>query len=68
MKAGIVTFSAASNYGAALQCRCLVEVLSGQGLDVRVIDYRPSYLTEPYRILKPYYLKKPSILLRLPFR
>ena len=68
MKAGIVTFSAASNYGAALQCRCLVEVLSGQGLDVRVVDYRPSYLTEPYRILKPYYLKKPSTLLQLPFR
>lgn len=68
MKVGIVTFSAASNYGAALQCRCLVEVLAGLGLDAHVLDYRPQYLTEPYRILKPYYLKKPALLLQLPFR
>ena len=68
MKVGIVTFSAAYNYGAALQCRCLQEVLSGLGLDAYVVDYRPAYLTEPYKILKPYYLKKPAILVRLPFR
>lgn len=68
MKAGIVTFSAASNYGAALQCRCLAEVLSKLGLDTCVVDYRPAFLTEPYRILKPYYFKKPAILLQLPFR
>ena len=68
MKVGIVTFSAAYNYGAALQCRCLEEVLSGLGLDVSVVDYRPACLTEPYKILKPYYFKKPAILLKLPFR
>lgn len=68
MKVGIVTFSAARNYGAALQCRCLLEVLTDLGLDARVVDYRPGYLTEPYKILKPYYLKKPSILVQLPWR
>jgi hypothetical protein len=68
MKVGIVTFSAAYNYGAALQCRCLQEVLSGLGLDAYVVDYRPAYLTEPYKILKPYYCKKPAILFQLPFR
>lgn len=68
MRVGIVTFSAAFNYGAALQCRCLLEVLRGLGLEVYVLDYRPAYLTEPYKILKPYYFKKLSILLSLPRR
>ncbi|MBR1569650.1 MAG: polysaccharide pyruvyl transferase family protein [Bacteroidales bacterium] len=68
MKVGIVTFHAARNYGAVLQCRCLKEVLSSLGHEVHVVDYRPRYLTEPYRILKPYYLKRPSILFRLPVR
>ena len=68
MRVGIVTFSAAYNYGAALQCRCLLEVLRGLGLEAYVLDYRPAYLTEPYKILKPYYFKKLSILLSLPWR
>lgn len=68
MRVGIVTFSAAANYGAALQCRCLAEVLSGLGLEVHVLNYRPDYLTEPYKILKPYYFKRLSIFLSLPVR
>lgn len=68
MKVGIVTFWGAGNYGAALQCRCMAEVLRSLGLDAGVVDYAPSYLTEPYRVFKPYYLKKPAILLQLPFR
>ena len=52
MKTGILTFSAADNYGAMLQCRCLYEVLRGLGHDVSVIDYRPEYLTAPYGLWK----------------
>ncbi len=68
MKLGIVTFHAAYNYGAVLQCRCLKEVLSALGHEVHVLDYRPKYLTEPYRILKPYYFKKPLLAVSLPWR
>ncbi len=68
MKLGIASFHAAYNYGAALQCRCLKEVLGSLGHEVHVLDYRPDYLTEPYRILKPYYLKKPLLALSLPWR
>lgn len=68
MRLGIVSFHAAYNYGAALQCRCLKEVLGALGHEVHVLDYRPDYLTEPYRILKPYYLKKPLVALSLPWR
>lgn len=50
MKIGIFTFHCAVNYGAVLQTYCLQEVLKGMGHDVYVIDYRPKYLFEPYKI------------------
>ena len=52
MKIGILTFHAAQNYGAVLQCRCLYEVLRGLGHEVHVLDYRPAFLTEPYKLWK----------------
>lgn len=49
MKVGILTFHCAHNYGAMLQAYATQELLRGAGHQVEVIDYRPSYLTDPYR-------------------
>jgi len=38
MKAGIVTFHTANNYGAVLQCYALSEVLKMNGLDVGLVE------------------------------
>lgn len=50
MKIGIFTFHCAANYGAVLQTYCLQEVLKSMGHEVYVIDYRPKYLIDPYKI------------------
>ena len=65
MKIGILTFHAAKNYGAVLQCRCLYEVLKSLGHEVSVIDYRPDYLTAPYRLWKNKFLKHPMTMLKV---
>lgn len=65
MKIGILTFHAADNYGAVLQCRCLYEVLRTLGHDVSIIDYRPEYLTTPYRLWNNKYLKHPMTMLKV---
>lgn len=44
MKIGILTFSAAHNFGAVLQCFGLYKTVQQLGFDVEVIDYRPDYL------------------------
>lgn len=49
MKIGIFTFHCAINYGAVLQAYCLQEYLKSLGHDVYIIDYRPNYLTKPYK-------------------
>ena len=49
MRIGILTFHCAHNYGAMLQCYALQEYLKGRGDEVYVIDYRPDYLTHPYK-------------------
>lgn len=46
MKIGILTFSCAYNYGAALQCYALQEHLKLSGHEVSIINYRPNYLCE----------------------
>ncbi|MBR5924619.1 MAG: polysaccharide pyruvyl transferase family protein [Bacteroidales bacterium] len=68
MRIGILTFHAAKNYGAVLQCRCLYEVLKSLGHDVSVIDYRPDYLIEPYKIWKNKFLKHPMTMLKVSSR
>ena len=50
MKIGILTFHCAHNYGAVLQCYAMQEFLRSQGHDVEIINYRPNYLLEPYKI------------------
>lgn len=52
MKIGILTFHCAHNYGAVLQCYALQEILKRLGHDVKVVDYRPSYLVKPYKTLR----------------
>lgn len=52
MKIGILTFHAADNYGAVLQAYGLKEVLYEMGHQVSIIDYKPKYLTEVYRIFR----------------
>lgn len=51
MKIGILTFSAAVNYGAVLQAYALKSTLEYMGHDAHVIDYRPKYLTECYKVI-----------------
>ncbi len=50
MKIGILTFHCAHNYGAVLQCYALQQVLISMGYEVEVVDYRPQYLLQPYKI------------------
>lgn len=52
MRVGILTFHCARNYGAVLQAYALQTYLEKLGHQVYVIDYRPSYLVEPYRLFK----------------
>lgn len=68
MKTGILTFHAAKNYGAVLQCRCLYEVLKSLGHEVSVIDYRPDYLVEPYKLWKRSFLRHPGTVLKVSAR
>ena len=50
MKIGVLTFHCAHNYGAVLQCYATQEFLKSQGHDVEIINYRPEYLLDPYRL------------------
>lgn len=62
MKIGILTFHCAHNYGAVLQTYALQEKLKELGQDVYIIDYRPDYLIDPYKIfnIKKLSFKNPS--------
>lgn len=64
MKIGILTFHCAHNYGAVLQCFALQEVLKSLGHDVKVIDYRPSYLVYAYKTLKLILSRHPRWMLK----
>lgn len=52
MRIGIMTFHCARNYGAVLQAYGLQTYLESLGHKVYVIDYRPSYLLNPYRLFR----------------
>ncbi len=49
MRIGILTFHAAHNYGAVLQCYALITFLRKLGHEVSVIDYKSSKLLEVYK-------------------
>lgn len=50
MKIGILTFHCAHNFGAVLQCYALQETLKEMGHEVFIIDYRPAFLINPYKV------------------
>ena len=50
MKAGIITFNSAHNYGAVLQVYAMQEYLKSLGLDVEVINYRTNEIDRVYRL------------------
>lgn len=50
MKAGIVTFNSAHNYGAVLQAYAMQEYLKGLGLEVDVINFRPKEIDNVYKL------------------
>lgn len=60
-KIGILTFHDAHNYGAMLQCYALQRFLQLEGYYVEVIDYRPPFYQNQYRLHKifPYIGKNP---------
>ena len=60
MRIGILTFHRAHNYGAALQCYALQEVLKRMGHDVQVIDYRQPWIEDFYSLFCRNMIKKNS--------
>lgn len=51
MKIGILTFHSAHNYGAVLQTYGTQEYLKSLGHDVEIIDYRPEYISKPFKLI-----------------
>lgn len=49
MRIGILSFHAAHNYGAVLQCYALIAYLKNKGHNVSVIDYRLPKLLDVYK-------------------
>lgn len=52
MKIGILTFHCAHNYGAVLQAYATQEFIRNLGHQAYVINYRPRYLIDTYKIIK----------------
>ncbi len=50
MKVGILTFHCAHNYGAVLQAYALQQAIKELGHEVFIIDYKPGFLTQPYKL------------------
>ena len=50
MKAAVVTFIRAYNYGAVLQCYALCKSLQKLGVDVETLDYCPRYFKDLYSL------------------
>ncbi|MFD0750802.1 polysaccharide pyruvyl transferase family protein [Mucilaginibacter calamicampi] len=51
MKIGILTFHSAHNYGAVLQAYGTQEYLKTLGHEVEIIDYRPHYIVDHYKLI-----------------
>lgn len=60
-KIGILTFHCAHNYGAVLQAYATQRLLTDMGHSVEIIDYRPEWLTAPYRRCRLSRLKGKSV-------
>lgn len=52
MRVGIITFHRANNYGAALQCYALLQLLTKLGYNVEIIDYRQPTIELMYKPIR----------------
>lgn len=76
MKIKTITCHDVYNHGAALQSYALMTYLSQQGHDVEIIDYKPSYLSNHYKLTsisnlkyqKNIFIKVSYLLAKLPQR
>jgi hypothetical protein len=76
MKINTITCHDVYNHGASLQAYALMMYLSNQGHDVKIIDYKPDYLSNHYNLFSvdnPRYginpfIKSVYLLTKLPFR
>jgi hypothetical protein len=50
VKAGIITFHCADNFGAVLQTYALSKKIENMGVFSEIIDFNPSIIVEPYKI------------------
>lgn len=50
MKAGVITFQNANNYGALLQAYALQTAIKKSGCKAEIIDYMSGYIEKPYSI------------------
>lgn len=51
MRIGILTFHCAHNYGAVLQAYALQQYLIGLGHNVDVVDYKPRWIVNDYKVI-----------------
>lgn len=58
MRAGILTFHNANNYGAVLQAYALQQKLIDNNVDAKIIDYRLKEIDEEYRLFRVDLVKK----------
>ena len=58
MKAGILTFHNANNYGAVLQAYALQQKLIENNVDTKIIDYRLKEIDEEYKLFRVDLVKK----------
>lgn len=52
IKIATITTQGALNYGAVLQAYALSTYLNGAGYHCEILDYRPNYVKESYRLIK----------------
>ena len=52
IKVATITTHGALNYGAVLQAYALSTYLNGAGYHCEILDYRPNYVKESYRLIK----------------
>jgi len=52
LKAGIITFASAHNYGAILQVYAMQKYLENLGIEAHVINYRPKEIDNVYKLYK----------------
>ena len=62
MRAGILTFHRAQNYGAVLQCYALSAYLKSLGCETEVVDYYPQVFREEYAGFPRSTFKRASLL------